>query len=154
MKKTYRLCTEKWNGIFNNLKVKLSPKCNLHFFCECVWLKSSCKNISTTKQALLFSFIQVKLIYQCECKGHFYASITITIFKHWEGSTQHGTCSQSHQGLYTWTRALRTLFVYTEFAKNKVFLTTHLSSSLFRSQSSWQPRSIDLRMQCNMEESY
>ena len=45
------------------------------------------------------------------------------------------------------TQALRKLFVYTEFTKKKVFLTTHLSSSLFRSQSSWQPRSIDLRMQ-------
>ena len=30
-------------------------------------------------------------------------------------------CSQYHQGLYTWTRALRTLFVYTEFTKKKVF---------------------------------
>ena len=30
-------------------------------------------------------------------------------------------CSQYHQGLYTWTRALKTLFVYTEFTKKRVF---------------------------------
>ena len=30
-------------------------------------------------------------------------------------------CWKYHQGLYTWTRALRTLFVYTEFTKKKVF---------------------------------
>ena len=30
-------------------------------------------------------------------------------------------CSQYHKGLYTWTRALRTFFVYTEFTKKNVF---------------------------------
>ena len=30
-------------------------------------------------------------------------------------------CSLYHQGLYTWTRALRTLFVYTEITKKNVF---------------------------------
>ena len=34
-----------------------------------------------------------------------------------------------------------------------LFLTTHLSSSLFCLLPSWQLRSIDLRMQCNFEES-
>ena len=30
-------------------------------------------------------------------------------------------CWSYHQGLYTWTPALRTLFVYTELAKKKIF---------------------------------
>ena len=30
-------------------------------------------------------------------------------------------CSLYHQGLHTWTRALRISFVYTEFPKKKVF---------------------------------
>ena len=29
-------------------------------------------------------------------------------------------CSYDQQSFYTWTRTLRTLFVYTEFTKNKV----------------------------------
>ena len=35
------------------VKVKLVPKCNLAFFCECIWVKPSCKHIITMKEALL-----------------------------------------------------------------------------------------------------
>ena len=42
-------------------KLKLSPKCNLGFFCGCMWFKPSCKSIITMKEALLrftlFSFL-------------------------------------------------------------------------------------------------
>ena len=33
-------------------------------------------------------------------------------------------CSWYHQGLYTWTQALRTLFLYKEFTKKRVLGTT------------------------------
>ena len=42
---------------FYILKAKLSPKCNLGFFCECIWVKPSCKSIITTKEALLRSTV-------------------------------------------------------------------------------------------------
>ena len=35
------------------LKLKLSPKSNLGFICECIWVKPLCKSIITTKEALL-----------------------------------------------------------------------------------------------------
>ena len=31
------------------VKVKLSPKCNLGFYCECIWVKPSCKSIITKR---------------------------------------------------------------------------------------------------------
>ena len=36
-----------------SFKVKLSPKCNLGFVCECIWVKPSGKSIITTKEAFL-----------------------------------------------------------------------------------------------------
>ena len=56
------------------LKVKLSPKSNLGFICECVWVKPSCKSIVTMKEAPLkftvgtvnlksASFVVIMLIY-------------------------------------------------------------------------------------------
>ena len=60
----------------DKVKVKLPPKCNLDFFCECIWVKS----IFTTKEALLrfavFSF-SGQTHFQWECYGHFYDSIKI-----------------------------------------------------------------------------
>ena len=60
-----------------NIKVKLSPKCNLGFFCECIWVKPSCKSIITTKEAILrltvVSFLG-KLIFN-GVLGHSYTSI-------------------------------------------------------------------------------
>ena len=55
-----------------------------------------------------------------------------------------------HQGLYTWTRVLRTLFVFTEFTEKKVFeqLTLADVSSACRRPAS---ESVDLRMWHNME---
>ena len=35
------------------LKVKLSPKCNLGFIFECIWVKPTCKSIITMKEARL-----------------------------------------------------------------------------------------------------
>ena len=61
------------------VKVKLSPKCNLGFICECIWVKS----IITTKESLLrFTVVLFlgKLIFN-GVQGHFSASIKITIFK-------------------------------------------------------------------------
>ena len=66
------------------VKVKLWPKCNLGFLCECTWVKLSCKSIIMTKAPLLrftvFSFLGQNH-FQWECYGHFYDSIKITIFK-------------------------------------------------------------------------
>ena len=54
------------------------------FFCECIWVKPSCKSITTKKEALLrvtiFSF-SAQTHFQWECMGHFYTSIKSTIFK-------------------------------------------------------------------------
>ena len=38
-----------WNGYYHVrwLKAKLLPKCNLGFFCECIWVKPSRKSIIT-----------------------------------------------------------------------------------------------------------
>ena len=35
------------------IKAKHLPKCNLGFFCECIWVKPLCKRIIMTKEALL-----------------------------------------------------------------------------------------------------
>ena len=47
-------------SMFTVFKVKPSPKCNLGFFCECIWVKPLDKSIVMTKEALLrftvFSF--------------------------------------------------------------------------------------------------
>ena len=65
-----------------DVKVKLWPKCNLGSFCECIWVKPSCKSIITMKEALLrftvFSF-SGQTHFQWECYGH--NSIKISIFK-------------------------------------------------------------------------
>ena len=66
-------------------EVKLSPKCNLGFFCELLWVKPSCKSIITRKEALLrltvFSFL-AQAHFQWDCMGHFfYTSIKIAIFE-------------------------------------------------------------------------
>ena len=54
-------------------------KCSLVFFCKCTWVKSSCKNIITTKEALLrftiFSFFGSNS--SSQCKGNFYDTIVV-----------------------------------------------------------------------------
>ena len=61
------------------LKAKLSPKCNLGFFCECIGVKPLCKSIITTKEALLRPYFRfwVKLISNASARGTF----TLAIFK-------------------------------------------------------------------------
>ena len=65
-----------------NLKAKLLPKCNLGFF---LWMFiPSYKSIITTKEALLRFAVFLfsgQTHFQWECKGHFYDSIKISIFK-------------------------------------------------------------------------
>ena len=39
--------------MFGLVRVKLSPKSNIGFICECIRVKPSCKSIITTKEALL-----------------------------------------------------------------------------------------------------
>ena len=60
---------------------KLLSKCNLGFFCECIWVKPSCKRVIRMGEALLrftvFSF-SGQTHFQWEC---FYDSIKISIFK-------------------------------------------------------------------------
>ena len=75
------------------IKVKLLPKCNLGFFCECVWVKSLCESVIMTKEALLR--LTIFSHFQWECMGHFYASIEITILKTvWSlNTTWNFTCS-------------------------------------------------------------
>ena len=66
------------------LQVKLSPKYNRGFFCECTQVKPSSKSIITTKEALLrFTVFPCsgQTHFQWECYGHFYDSIKISIFK-------------------------------------------------------------------------
>ena len=50
-------------------------------------------------------------------------------------------CLKYHQGLYTWTRALRTLFEYTEFTKKKDFeqLTVAVSAGILTVKNSRSP---------------
>ena len=101
------------------LKVKLLPKSNIGFICECIWVKPSCKSIITMKEALLrFTVVSFsgKLIFH-GALGHSDASIKIAIFKTLRrlDTTWNFACS------ITWTRALGTLFVYTEFTKKKDF---------------------------------
>ena len=109
----------------NDVKVKLSPKCNLGFFCECIWVKPLCINIIMTKEALLsftvFSF-SGQTHFQWECLGH--------------------------QGLYIWTWTMRTLFMYTEFAKKNLFeqLTLAVACSASRRPAS---REISIS-ECNV----
>ena len=56
-------CPAVWNALFN---AKLSPKCSRGFFCECIWVKLSCKSIITTKEALLrFTIFLLAYIYKC-----------------------------------------------------------------------------------------
>ena len=70
-----------------SVKVKLSPKSNLgffFFFCECIWVKPSCKSKITMKEALLrFSVCSFwgQTHFQWECYGRFYNNIKISIFK-------------------------------------------------------------------------
>ena len=97
------------------VNVKLSPKSNWGFICNWIWVKPSCKCIITTKEALLrFRVVSFsgKLIFN--------GGATDTTGT---GLTQHETLlvvsPRSMDG--PWTRALRTLFVYTEFTRKKVF---------------------------------
>ena len=87
--------------------------------CDWIWVKTSCKSIITMREALQrFTVVLFlgKLIFS-GVQGHFYA-----IFKTLRRlDTTWNFARRVHQGLYTWTRALRTLFVCTEFTKKKVF---------------------------------
>ena len=57
---------------------------NQGFFCECIWVKPSCKILITTKEALLrfavFSF-SGQTHFEWECLGQISDSIKITVFK-------------------------------------------------------------------------
>ena len=44
--------------VFLCFKGKLSPKCNLRFFCVCILVKPSCKSIITTKVASKSLFLK------------------------------------------------------------------------------------------------
>ena len=82
-KLTKRKWWTEWK-VVSFLKVKLSAKCNLGFFCQCTRVKPSYKSIITMKEALLrftvFSFL-CQTHFQWECYGHFSDSIKISIFK-------------------------------------------------------------------------
>ena len=67
-----------------SLRVKLSPKCSLCFFCDCIWVRPLCKSTMMLKEApLRFTVLSfsAQTHFQWECMGHFYASIKIAIFK-------------------------------------------------------------------------
>ena len=64
----------------SSLKVKLSPKSNQSFICECTRVKLSCKRIIMMKEALIrFTVVSFsgKLIFS-GVQGHSYASIKIS----------------------------------------------------------------------------
>ena len=100
--------------------MKLSQKSNQGFICDWIWVKHLCKRIITTKEAL-FRFNVVlfsgKLIFNVSCISQLLL-IKTAIFK---TLRMLDTTWNFAYGLYTWTRTLRTLFVYTEFTKKKVF---------------------------------
>ena len=54
--KINRKCTNKTNKSTKNMiKVKLLPKCNQDFFCECIWVKPSTKEAFLRFDVFLFS---------------------------------------------------------------------------------------------------
>ena len=115
-----------------NLKWNSRQKSNQGFICDWISLKLLYKSTIIMKEALLrFTVISFsgKLIFS-GVQGHFYARIKIAIFK----TLRHNMklYSYYHQGLYTWTQALRTLFVYAEFTKKKVFGNSPLELDLRR----------------------
>ena len=70
--------------VFESLKLKLSPKCNLGSLCECTWVKRSYKSIMPMKEAILRFTVFLfsgQTHFQWERYGHFYYSIKICIFK-------------------------------------------------------------------------
>ena len=87
------------------LKANLSPKSNQDFFWDWIWVKPLCKSIIATKEALL-RFTVVSVL-----------------------GTLISKLGARHAGIKnSWTRALRTLFVYTEFMKRKVFKLLRLAA--------------------------
>ena len=112
--------------------MKLSPKFNRGFFCECIRVKPSCKSIITTKEALLrftlFSF-SGQTHFQWECYGHFYPSFKISVFK-----TVRSLDT-------TWNFAGRITRVSTHEHQHWQHClgvwTTHVCSGLFRSLKCW-----------------
>ena len=70
-------------NIITPFKVKLSPKSDLGFICECICVKPLCKSMITTKEAFLrFTVVSFlgKFIFN-GVLGHSNASIKIAIFK-------------------------------------------------------------------------
>ena len=45
------------------IKVKLSPRSNQSFICECIWVKPSCKSIITTKKKVSEQLTMVAVIF-------------------------------------------------------------------------------------------
>ena len=69
--------------VCESFKVKLSPKSDLGFICECLWVKHRCKSIITMKEAFLrFTIVSFscKLIFN-GVLGNSHDSIKIAIFK-------------------------------------------------------------------------
>ena len=69
-----------WQKTF--FEVKLSPKSHLGFICDWIWVKTLCKSICMTKEALLgFTLVSFsgKLIFSAW--GHWRSGVKIAIFK-------------------------------------------------------------------------
>ena len=65
------------------LKVKLSPKSNPGFICECIGVKPSCKSIITMKEALYQSFVFGLANFQVfECRGTLMLASKSLFLKH------------------------------------------------------------------------
>ena len=122
--------------------MKLSPKSNQGFICVWIWVKPLCKSIITTKEALLrFTVVSFsgKLIFN-GVRGHFYASIKITIFKTLRSldTTWNFACSITRVSTHEhehWEHCMCTQ----SLLKRR---TTHVSNSTSGMPPSWQTNSV------------
>ena len=127
------------------IKVKLAPKCNQGFICECIWVKPLCKCIITTKEALQIyhSFISDKLIFD-GVQGHSYANIKFAIFKTLKrlDTTWIFACSITRVSTHEhehWEQCLCT---------QSLLKREYLDNSR---GTSWQTKSVDQRVQQEWE---
>ena len=132
-----------WRFRLRESRVKLSPKCNLGCFCDGIWVKPSCKNTITTRQALLRFTVFLfsgQTHFQWECYRYFSDSIKISIVKTLRRLDTTWNFARSIIRVSTheyehWEHGLPT-----QFTKKKVFeqLTLAVACSASRHPASWE----------------
>ena len=117
------------------VKVKLSPKCNVGFLCECIWVKTLCKSIFKMKEALLHFHFWFKLIFNWSVWGKLAIASKLLFSKHLEGSTQHETFLVVSPGSLNMNTSIEN-----EFTKKTVFEQLTLAVGLACGPSSTSHR--------------